>query len=150
MWVLYRNGNEEFQEIKYLEQLTNPANKEYQRCTDQVAFQKKWCKSNNMNYVIRNEDTIELSEFYIENMLHLSSRINSYDPIYAKSFYNQLTKLFGANETTLENLYYTLGSPIYFDEFLSIMCFAHYDGIVVLNLLNKTLGLNTEVKLYGK
>ena len=150
MWVLYRNGNEEFQEIKYLEQLKNPLSKDYQRCTDQVAFQKKWCKVNNMNYVIRSEDSIELGEFHIENMLHLSSRIKSYDSIYAKSFYNHLTKLVGSSETTLENLYYTLDCPIYFDEFLSIMCFAHYDGIIVLNLLNKTLGPKTEVKLYGK
>lgn len=150
MWVLYRNGIEEFQEIKYSDQLTDPLNKDYLRCSEQVAFQKKWCKANKINYVIRSENSIELSRFYIENMLHISSCIKSYDPIYAKSFYNQITKLIGPTETTLENLYYALGSPIYFDEFLSIISFAYYDGIVALNILKDELGLNTEVRLYGK
>jgi len=150
MWVLYKNGVEEFQEVKYNDQLINPKNKEYTRCTEQVEFQRKWCKANNMKYIIRTENDIEQGQYHMENLLHMSSCIKNSDHVNAKSFYGKIRALLNHDAYTLGNLHRKFSNVIFFDEFLSIIAFAYNDGVIDLNLLNDSMGLNTEVKLYGK
>ena len=150
MWVSYKDGLDEFQEVKYLNQLTDPQNKDYKRCIEQVNFQKKWCKANDIHYIVRNEIDIEKGEFYMENLLHMSSCIKNYDHAYAKSYYDKIQSLISKKTYTLEKLHYDLASLLYFDEFLSVISFAYYDGILSLNLIDYPLDLNSVVKEYGK
>jgi hypothetical protein len=150
MWVKYKNGNEEFQEIKYIEQLSNPKNKDYERCKQQIDFQKKWCKVNKIHYIVRNENDIELGECHMENLLHMSSLIKHSNHFNAKYYYKKLEDLLDKDSYTIGELYQNVSQRIFYDEFLAIISFAYYDGIITLNIMDKPLSLNTEVKVYGK
>lgn len=150
MWVSYKNGCEEFQEVKYSDELTNPQNNSYTRCTEQIDFQRKWCKFNKMPYTVRNEDDIEHGRYHIENLKHISSCIKRYDHNYAKSYYERICIALNQESITLENLYYNMAHQLYFNEFLSVISFAYYDGLISLELINNPLGMNTEVKQFGK
>lgn len=150
MWVLYKNGLEEFQEVKYRDELINTKNSNYIRCTEQVDFQRRWCKLNKMPYIVRNEDDIEKGRYHIENISHICSCIKRYDHSYAKSFYDRISETLKQGEYTLGSLYYNMALQLYFNEFLSVISFAYYDGLVTLNLFDKPIDNNMEVKLIGK
>lgn len=56
MWVLYRDGREEFQEVKYTSELTGDS-AEAIRSQEQIRREHLWCTENNIDLVIRTEKT---------------------------------------------------------------------------------------------
>ena len=56
MWVLYQDGREEMQEVKYTSMLTGNEG-EALRAQEQIRREQLWCKENNIDFVIRTEKT---------------------------------------------------------------------------------------------
>ena len=74
VWVKYTDGKEEFQEVKYQDELDadSPTG---ERSRKQIAVQRTWCQMNNVEYTVRTDKDIHLGEFYIRNLRFLFGKI---------------------------------------------------------------------------
>jgi hypothetical protein len=145
MWVKYDDNREEFQEIKYSKELVGN-DKHAIRSQEQIEFQRKWCKINKMMYVIRTEKEIEIGPYYIENLLHLTSRIKHYSHIKAKELYPHIKAALLEGPISILQLSSNL-KCISVEDMLSIIAYAVYDGIVTLPLQDNCIGTDMEVVL---
>lgn len=150
MWVQYKDGREEFQEIKYSSYLTG--NDKYSiRSQEQIKLQEKWCKLSKMPYVVRTEKDIEIGPLYIENLLHLTARIKRYNQALARSYYKNIQEYLLNAARPINDLRLDIGKVISTEDILSIMAFAFYDGLIALKQLEDTFySVNMEVNLCGK
>lgn len=74
VWVRYKDGQEEFQEIKFAEEL------EYEKSISersyrQIAIQKAWCEQNGKRYIVKTDRDIILGTHYIRNLLYLYPKV---------------------------------------------------------------------------
>ena len=140
MWVKYKDNSEEFQEVKYSQELINK-DKHAIRSQEQIEFQTEWCRMNNVRYQIRTEGEIECGPNHIENLLHISSRIKHYNHVQAKQFYNDIQDALLIGPMSIFELSIKLHQSVGIEDFLSIIAFAIYDGIVAINIENDYFGL---------
>lgn len=70
MWVLYDDGTEEFQEVKYMKDIES--NGYYSaRVKQQIFKQEEWCKLHGYQYIVRTDRTLYLNQYYISNLRYL-------------------------------------------------------------------------------
>ncbi len=74
IWLKYKNGNEEFQEIKFSEELENRSLSST-RSYKQIAIQKAWCEQNGKTYVVKTDKDIILGTHYLRNILYLYPKV---------------------------------------------------------------------------
>lgn len=74
VWVRYKNGKEEFQEIKYAEDLESE-NAIWERNYKQIAIQKAWCEQNGKAFIVKTNRDIILGTHYIRNILFLYPKV---------------------------------------------------------------------------
>lgn len=74
VWVRYKDGREEFQEVKYQEELDSDT-PEGERSRKQISAQKAWCLQNGMDYVVRTDKEIHKGQFYVRNLRFLFGRV---------------------------------------------------------------------------
>ena len=60
VYVVFLDGTEVFQEVKYAEELTSENG---ERSRNQINVQQYWCKRNNYNYELRTDKDIELKQY---------------------------------------------------------------------------------------
>ena len=72
-WVLFRDGREEFREVKYSADMESSTDKG-RRCREQVAAQKMWCLQNGFDYRLTTDKEIQRGEFYIRNLSFLAAK----------------------------------------------------------------------------
>ncbi|CAK7044074.1 TnsA endonuclease N-terminal domain-containing protein [Tissierella sp.] len=87
MWVKYKDGSEEFQEVKYLSEINGDTEKSV-RTNRQIEIQKKWCADNIQNYVIRTDNEIQKGRFTIRNLKFIAGKIRRYN-LPNKDFYQE-------------------------------------------------------------
>lgn len=74
VWVKYKDGREEFQEIKFAEELENE-NAVFGRSYKQIAIQKAWCEQNGKTYVVKTDRDIMFGIHYVRNILYLYPKV---------------------------------------------------------------------------
>lgn len=74
VWVKYTDGSEEFQEIKYSEELEGK-DAASGRSYRQIAIQKAWCEQNGKKYVVRTDKEILLGTHYMRNLQYLYFKV---------------------------------------------------------------------------
>lgn len=67
MHVIYIDGREEYQEVKYSD-CFDEGHKSYKNTIKQTSVQREWCKNNNKIYTIRTEKEIMSNLFLINNL----------------------------------------------------------------------------------
>lgn len=148
VYVVYKDGKEEIQEVKYQEEL-NSDTKQGERSRNQVALQKIWCLQNNLNYEVRTDKDIEKGQFYIRNLSVLSAKARRFNQAIQSSD-NALISYFKSNTIT------TIGELIESEiigkfgalEYVSDL---YYRGIInLIDLENKCLSNNMEVMFRGE
>ena len=72
VWVFYRNGEEEYQEVKYISEVNDKAPDS--RTAQQIRIQQKWCKINGFKHVLRTDDSIYLGQYYLTNLRFLAAK----------------------------------------------------------------------------
>lgn len=77
VYVYYKDGREEMQEIKYLEEL-NADDKRGERDRSQIEKQKLWCAQNGIDYVVRTDNIIFPGDFTIRNLEWLAAKARRY------------------------------------------------------------------------
>lgn len=73
VYVVYKDGREEFQEVKYQEELNVDTSKG-ERSRNQIEVQKMWCLQNGFDYNLRTDKDIEVGDFYIRNLSSLAAK----------------------------------------------------------------------------
>ena len=148
VWVKYKDGSEEFQEIKYAEELEKEdaiAGRSYR----QIAIQKAWCEQNGKRHIVRTDRDILAGTHYIRNMLYLypkALRIEGTDSIAEKHILKFIDNRGMATVGQLIN-----GGIISNKNGLDILANLYYKGEVMFeNISDEPFGFTTEVYVNGK
>ena len=148
VWVKYKNGNEEFQEIKLTEELEGE-DAINGRSYKQIAVQKAWCEQNGKTHVLKTDRDIILGTHYIRNLLYLYPKVLRYentDTIAEK----HLLKFIEDREIVTVGQLINNGI-ISRQNGIDIIATLYYKGnLCFTNIENEPLGFATEVYVNGK
>lgn len=145
MWVRYKNGREEFQEVKYESELTGNS-KEALRSQEQIRKEQHWCDENNISFIVRTDKTIPSGRFFIKNANVIAARLRRYCPTEEK-YYNPLilTALKKTNYLTISEMINSKLLPLN-NEF-NHLCYMYEKGLICMNIADRPIDMNTEVIL---
>lgn len=148
VYVLYKNGEEEFQEVKYQEELDSDT-PQGERSRNQIVVQKNWCLQNNFNYNLRTNYDIEKGEFYIRNLSVLSAKARRFH-VRNKSADNAIIQYLKEISTTTIG-YLCSSGRFEFNRTIDYLADLFYRGIIDFNdIQNQCLTNKTEVQYIGK
>ena len=147
VWVLYKDGREEFQEVKYKSELEdkNPDS----RSRKQIERQKKWCRVNHYEHTVRTEKDIFIEEYYIDNLSHLAAKVRRFSESQYGGYYPKIEK---EVLTVLENRYQTLQTLIASDILpadheIDILSMMYYKGLILFKNMDMTI-INADTEVY--
>lgn len=148
MWVRYRNGKEEFQEVKYSSELTGDS-PESIRSKEQIRREEQWCKENGVDFVIRTEKTISQGRFFLNNANIIAARIRRYTP-HEDKYYNPriIAVLQKYEKISIEDLINNGLLPL--NSEIDHLCYMYEKGLIDMNISSQPLGGKTEVSLWQK
>lgn len=79
VWVLYKDGREELQEVKYSENLM-PDSPDVERNMVQINREKKWAEANGFSFCVRTEKEIHKGKQFIHNLVFLYGHLKKNMP----------------------------------------------------------------------
>ena len=149
VYVYYRDGSEEIQEVKYYDELHSNSTKGL-RDQEQINTQKIWCNANHIQHIVRTDREIEIGNFTIRNLTWLAAKARRIH----KSDSNEACKyicnyLANHNTITIGMLYEAglLNRSTGLDMIAELV----YCGKVILKDIHLEVISNaSEVMLYGK
>lgn len=147
VWVAYKDGSEEFQEVKYLEELeADTPNGERDR--RQVAVQKSWCLQNGFQYALKTDKEIEIGEFYIRNLNLLAAKARRFHTPSKNADNVIINYLAEMNKTTIG--YLVSSGRFEQNRTLDYLADLYYRGVITfLNLEKECLSNKMEVIFNG-
>ena len=148
MWVLYKDGREELQEVKYSSELQGNSS-EALRSQEQIRREEEWCKNNNINFVIRTEQNIPQGRFFLNNANTIAAHLRRYIPTEEKYYDPKIINIVSQyGIVTIEQLINNSLLPLNFE--IDHLCYMYEKGLIKLNINNQPLGYKTEVSLWEK
>ena len=148
IWVKYKDGKEEFQEIKYAEELERK-NAASERSYMQIAIQKAWCEQNGKKHIVKTDKDILKGTHYIRNILYLyhkALRIEGTDIIAEKHILKFIADIDFVTVGQLIN-----AGIISAKSGMDILANLYYKGdIFFRNIADEPFGFATEVYINGK
>lgn len=146
MWVKYRDGREELQEVKYSAELDGTDEKSI-RSQEQIRKEKQWCISNNLDFVIRTEKTIPKGRFFLNNANIMSAHLRRYIPTEDKYYNPRIINALEKNNTlTIAELITNELLPL--NNEISHLCYMYEKGLINMNIESRPLDNKTEVFLW--
>ena len=150
LWVKYKDGREELQEVKYSKELTDDS-KGALRSQNQILVQRRWCEDNGVAYTVRTEKDIIKGQFLIQNLSVIAGLARRYTPQNESTFNSLIARYLddadydGRKSVTVRELIEKELLPIPYQ--WAHLAYMYVNGLVTMNLHTKSLDLNTEVKL---
>lgn len=144
MWVLYKDGTEEFQEVKYESELTGSDQKSL-RSQEQIKREMLWCKEHNYNFVVRTDTDICKGKYTVSNLNVMAARVRRYTPM--DDFYDLYIQKQLINYEKL-----SIGDMIHNNMLpkgneLNQICYMYYKGIITFDISNRPLDEKTIIRL---
>ncbi len=142
-WIQYTDSSNEFQEVKYSSELIGNTDSAI-RSQKQIEFQRNWCKNNAHNYKIITEKDLYVGQFRIQNLELLHSHLLRYNQVSrmsAEKLYEVLCK----SKLTIGAIRSLNIFPENYE--LSILAYQYYLGNIDINIKDRPLDNQTEVKL---
>lgn len=145
-YVVYRDGREELQEVKYQTELDDEIRGH--RSREQIEIQKYWCLQNEFPYTVRTNKEIEIGRYTVRNLAFLCTKARRWVPgneLDDNSFVQFL----------YEKKHLTIGQLISFGRItafrgLDYLADLYYRGIIRFDDIdNKPISNATEVLLNG-
>ena len=145
-WVKYKNGREEFQEIKYSSELIG-SDQSSIRSQEQIRRQEQWCSVNKINFIVRTEKDIIQGPYHISSLNHIAARVRRYVPM-EKNYYDPMIikALELAGSMKIRDLIKDKLLPI--GNEINHICYLYSHGIIDMDFARRPLDLNTEVYLW--
>lgn len=145
VWVKYKDGREEFQEIKFAEELENK-NAISGRSYKQIAIQKAWCEQNGKTYVVKTDRDIMFGTHYIRNILYLYPKVLRLERTNIVAEKHILKFISDRGTTTVGHL--INNGIISAQNGIDILAYLFYKGELFFgNLENEPFGFITEVHI---
>ncbi len=146
MWVLYRDGREELQEVKYSSELTGNSPQAI-RSQEQIRREELWCRDNNIDFVVRTDKSIPQGQFFLNNANTMAAHLRRYTPTEEK-FYNPkiLCTLEKYGKLSIEDLINNNLLPL--NSEIDHLCYMYEKGLINMNIGNQPLGYKTEVTIW--
>lgn len=148
MWVLYLDGREEMQEVKYNAELEGNDESAI-RSQEQIRREEAWCKSNGIDFVVRTDKMIPKGRFYLKNLNIMSAHLRRYIPTEGAYYNPRIIDALGRNKVlTYSELMDNDLLPI--NNELNHLCYMYEKGLIHMNIENRPLDYKTEVSLWQK
>ena len=145
VWVEYKDGRNEFQEVKYSKELIGNE-PEAIRSQEQIRRQESWCKDNNVNFVIRTEKDIIQGPFHIQNLNVIAARVRRYTPTENAYYEPRIIQELEVNKTlSVSELIMKKLLPI--GNELNHICYLYVKGTIDIDIKKRPLDSKTEVQL---
>ena len=147
VYVVYTDGTEEMQEVKYSSEL-NGDDKKSQRTKAQIEKQKAWCHQNDIKYTVRTEKEIELGTYYIRNLAILAAKNRRFcnAEISEKAILTYIEDAGNPTIGMMEN-----SGILSFFYGTDLLASLYYKGLITLSdIKNKPITNSTEVFCNGK
>lgn len=147
IWVSYKDGHEEFNEVKYSSEL-DPDSPKAIRSIKQTTIQTLWCQENNFKYAIKTEKEIRRNILLLSNMKQILSHVKV-RPTPIETDRRLILNL-------LKNSTATLGTILKNSSFPSVqrgleaISWLFYEGYIKGNLDERLLDFKTEVWANGE
>ncbi len=143
-WVYYKNGESEFQEVKYSSELSGNSDSAL-RSQNQIEFQRKWCSDNGFAYKIVTEKELYVGQFTFPNLQLLQGhllRYNLNNRIDTTKFYNILSQ---NGQLTLGDIKALEMFPLNFE--MGFLAYQYYMGYIDMTINDRPLDNSTGVRL---
>lgn len=153
MWVKYKDGREELQEVKYSKELSDESRAGI-RSREQIRRQKLWAEENNIPFVVRTELELVNKEYALTNKSVIAGLVRRYTPSDG-GYYEKLINRYLDDAEYDKRKKVTVGELLD-KELLPIsnewahLAYMYVNGLVDLNISKQPLDKNTEVKKYAK
>lgn len=131
MWVEYKNGECEFQEVKYKSELTGKDEKSL-RSQEQIRRETIWCAEKGYKFTIRTDKDIIAGKYTVSNMNVMAARLRRYipkDDYYTKRLVENLNGRRGMDFGAIKEL-----KLLPQDKELDHICFLFREGIIKFNI----------------
>lgn len=136
MYVEYKDGSSEFQEVKYKSELDGQDSASL-RSQEQIRREKIWCEENGYTYVVRTDKDILRGKYTASNMNVMAARLRRYNPL--DDYYTKrvLVAFRDENHMTLDEMkeFHLLPE----NHELEHLCYLYSIGIVQFNIDNKPI-----------
>lgn len=153
MWVQYKDGREELQEVKYSKELTDETASAI-RSQEQIRRQKLWCEDNGIAFTVRTEKDLIQGEYMIPNRSVIAGLLRRYTPTDADHYSKLVIRC-------IEDAYYDRRKKVLVNELISKellpignewehLAYMYINKMINLNIAHKPLDLRTEVRLYAE
>lgn len=147
MWVRYKDGSEEFQEVKYSAEI-NGEDEAALRSQEQIKREEAWCKNNNVGFHVRTEKEISPGRCYISNLEILAAKNRIYQPAGNEEYTDMLKQVIKSDKVSVENLIEKDVLP--YRAAWEHLSYLFYLGIISMDINNRPLDNKTEVWLCQK
>lgn len=146
MWVKYKDGREEYQEVKYESELIGD-NEKAVRTQKQIEAQKKWCTENGQTHVIRTENEIHTGIFKVRNLKYIAGKIRRYNCVDYNYFKQHLINyLLEKGKVAIQDIINLNILPK--GKEIEYICIMFYFGIILLDIEDKPICKDTGVSLW--
>lgn len=143
MYVVYKDGREEFQEVKYKCELTGE-NDSARRSQEQIRREQQWCEMNNLKFVVRTEEEIIKGRFHMQNLNVIAARVRKYVPIEGSYYDPMLLKVLSKTNLTIGELIKKKLLPIGHE--LDHLCHLYSAGVIDMDVSNRVIDYKMEVR----
>lgn len=150
MWVRYKDGREELQEVKYTKELSGDS-KSAIRSQEQIRRQRRWCDDNNISFAVRTEEDLLHGDYLIQNLSVIAGLVRRYTP-YDADYYSKLV-IRCIEDANYDKRKKVLVNDLIMKELLPVsnewahLAYMYVKGLIDLNIGSKPLDLRTEVRL---
>jgi hypothetical protein len=145
LWIQWRSGLEEFQEIKFEKDLEDAHSNS--RVTRQIQAQKKWCEINSKKYSVITEKSIRSNLTYLSNLKfilrHLGSDYNECKRAYSERIILMLSEQGPSSFSEIENVFREVEFPIIRNAVFDLI----YSGKLTTSLNEKPLNMNSIIEV---
>lgn len=144
-WVMYKNGYSELLEVKPYNELHEDTD-EAKRSQEQIKKQELWCRENSFNYRIITDVDLYIGEYFIQNLMCLSSKAKRFNSSGMQLYEKDLITFLKKYETVTIKEIIKSGILPYRNE-LNFIAVKYYEGIISLRLDDRPIDNYTEVTL---
>jgi hypothetical protein len=131
MWVLYDDGTEEFQEVKYIKDIEGNGSQS-ERTRQQMFKQEEWCKLHGYQYIVRTDRVLHLSQYYISNLRYLHGLLLRNNDYILNDYITQITECINNSKVSILKL--TENLQLTNDKLFPAIAYGIYKGIIKANL----------------
>ena len=144
MYVRYKDGTKELQEVKYEAELTNDDDSA-RRSQEQIRREQRWCEDNHYQFKVRTEKDIDKGKFWLQNLNVIAARRRQYTPT-DNGFYKQQLQLVLKKKTlTIEHLCDNRLLPIDYE--MDHISYLYCQGFIDMDVANRPFDKRMEVRL---